>query len=66
MKKDYEIGKYVEIGYDLGKLVQEKNANYGNSYAYVGSRLCFKTKAAAEHVAKHFEELLLANYLKLK
>ena len=32
MKKEYEIGKYVEIGYDLGKLVQEKNEHYGNSW----------------------------------
>ena len=32
MKKDYEIGKYVEIGYDLGKLVQEKNEAYGDSW----------------------------------
>ena len=32
MKKEYEIGKYVEIGYDIGKLTQEKNEAYGDSW----------------------------------
>ena len=28
----HEIGKYVEIGYDIGKLTQEKNEAYGDSW----------------------------------
>lgn len=33
------------------------DAAYGNDYSRVGSRLCFRTKAIAEHAAKHFKPL---------
>lgn len=35
----HEIGRYVEIGYDVGKLVQEKNEAYGDSWVKTAQML---------------------------